>query len=816
MTSCGIIYNNSSEYDIKIIESVLFKRLLSNNIHKKFKFSFEKENLQNKLQKQIDTQSSLIDVIAMPELDKDQLENYLEFYNDEPDNLNKYSEYLSIITYNQISPNRFQIIKKLNSFLENQSNYWEDPYNCSYNVNRQFTSRRFNNIYFTNNAEAIDKLLNNDENHDYLSDIIRSTDWVDFDIKSYYYISKNTNVSKEDVVLIYKEIPTEYLKYSFLTNLIVTRTHCHLIINNKELLELAKPIIDKYKIIFKYLFGYAWLTFRNEELLLNNKINDNTRIVYDIDTASILPVFPFCLDDINQNPYACVLLDNNLINLKKNCVSMHMCEDYKKYYGVCDSITFKKRLNVFVNGLNSANILDQIDWNHFAISGSAMTACGMKYNPLFDLFKSDAKSTDISDSEFAMYIYHYYNDSDIDLICNHESVYNFLDSTQNLIDKIEVEIKSKVNVEKVHTSCIIISEDMLNEEMDNLKIATSNNSINMEYLKKNLNNEKIKSYMYNKYYIPWKNDSINKNSKDLNTYQMFNSHAKIDDFKVYLLNYETDDSCYKHDYEKCIFMSDIKNNNFLDENNNKVNKLMCKISEGIRFKISSKNMNRSLEVFKTKNNNYYSVISRFHMGCVRAFWNGKTAMCLPSFITSMMLQLSTDYKYFSSIRDPIEIVNKYRSRGFGIILNDHEKSHMAFYNGTKQENYDNKWLSMFNINLESKQSIETLFGPRNINDKLFKPSLFFNGVPEDCFKIINTVQLTTFDTAFADIVEPGLEFISKYTCIDTKGYIFPLQKEVIKLGFNHIFQKITVNLTKVNIKIIKILFIINLFFYYKN
>ena len=32
----------------------------------------------------------------------------------------------------------------------------------------------------------------------------------------------------------------------------------------------------------------------------------------------------FGLDDINQNPYAGILLDNQLMNLKENCVSMEM------------------------------------------------------------------------------------------------------------------------------------------------------------------------------------------------------------------------------------------------------------------------------------------------------------------------------------------------------------------------------------------------------------------------------------------------------------------------------------------------------------
>ena len=127
------------------------------------------------------------------------------------------------------------------------------------------------------------------------------------------------------------------------------------------------------------------------------------------------------------------------------------------------------------------------------------------------------------------------------------------------------------------------------------------------------------------------------------------------------------------------------------------------------------------------------------MGFVRAIWNGNTVKCLPSYITSMMLQLAVDYKYFSSIRDPVEIINKYRSRGFGIILNDYEKLHMAYYNSVKNKNSDSnlKWIEMYKVNLKNKNSIHNIFGVKKSSDDIFKPSKFFLGLPEDCFKNIN-------------------------------------------------------------------------------
>ena len=102
--------------------------------------------------------------------------------------------------------------------------------------------------------------------------------------------------------------------------MICSRSHCHLILNNCELLEIIQPMIEKYKVVFKYILGYAWLTLRQEEVSTRNKLKDNDRIIFDIDTVNKLPIYPFGLDDINQNPYACILLDNELMNLKENCL----------------------------------------------------------------------------------------------------------------------------------------------------------------------------------------------------------------------------------------------------------------------------------------------------------------------------------------------------------------------------------------------------------------------------------------------------------------------------------------------------------------
>jgi hypothetical protein len=780
-----IIIKENSKFGLKKIENGIFKRLMFSELHKKFKFETEKEKMEEKMGIKLETENSKIEVIPMPELSEEQLKMYLDTFNNEPDNLKKYEEYLSIIIYEQLTPNNFQVKKKLDGLLEEQNTYWEDPTNCMYSLNDKFRDRRFNNSDFTSNIDIINAtIFKNDTSvnthTNYLSDIIRETNWVDSNIKTSYYIPKVSTMSKNEVVELYKQIPSDYLKYTFICNLLVSRKHCHLVINNNGLLDLIQPMLTKYKVVFKYLIGYTWLTFRNEETLVR-KIKDDDRFVFDINTASKLPVFPFCFEDINLNPYACVLLDKELVNLEKNCLSLDMVVDYTKYYGVCDFDEFSRRMRIFINGQNLSGILDYIDWKHCAITGSAMTACGMKYNPLIDICKASSNGP-ITDADLNFFFLNYYDSSDIDLICNHISIYDFIDCVEKLVENIK-NLHGQPEIENIHTGTIIVSEEFIGYEMENIRKVLDEPHADIDYIKRNLGQQKIKDYLYDKYYIKWKNEIKQNNMLTKpNTYVYTEYFKPIpkEEFRIYMLDYDVDEQDYiKQDYEKYYYLKDI-----FPESTDTTNKLVAKISESIRYKIISKHI-RTFEIFKSRDTNFFSIVSRFHMGFVRAFYNGTTVKCLPSYITSMMLQLSTDYKYFASIRDPIEIVNKYRSRGFGIILNDHEKAHLVYYNAFNPKNgQENKWINVFNVNIKSKQSVETLFGSRESSNELFKPGKYFGGLPADSFQNVHH-QIWYTVQHIRNLYQDNQSIIQffDYKTINDKGFVNPLDKYVIKMGW---------------------------------
>lgn len=838
-----IIYSkdiNNQEYGIKQINNTVFKRLMYNEIHKRCRFSIPKENITKEfgLEFDLDTNQKIeqkpeiiseedidsdldldiyydeqftnvtsnlenkkvldvsrlnVDVLMMTELNETQLNTYLELYQDSHDNLDKFIEFYTIISYNQISPEKFKIKKKLNQLLSSLSEYWEDPVNCYYTLTDKFSKRKFNNLNYNGfNHNVISNIKTNFEKNwnsreiNYLNDIIKFNDWKEMCIHKYHVQSKSKFTSN-DIIQIYKQLPSEYMKYMFISNMLCSRTHCHLILNNKDFLELSKPLLDKYKLVFKYLIGYAWLTLKNEEYHIYHKITDTDRIVFDIETAELLPIYPFTYDDINQNPYACLLIDKEVLDIKNNCLTMNMMRDYEKYYGVCGREEFERRLNIFVNnGTNSKGILEFVDWDSCVISGSCMTACGMKRNPLIDISKTDNNMSVITDNDLANYFFHYYSDSDIDLICNKKSVYDFIDVVNTFVLKAKTNSKYKnLSVSNIHIGTMILSDEFLLEELDSINKVISGDKkdvINISFIKSNFSNPEIIKYFYSKYYIPWKNEqkeALIAMGKNINDGLILDYLKPIpeQEFRLYSLDYElVEDKYTQQDYEKYFYSNspEVKSQN-----------IKAKLSESIRFKIANPN-SRTFEIFKSRDTNFFSVVSRFHMGFVRAIWNGKTVLCLPSYITSMMLQLAVDYKYFASIRDPIEIVNKYRSRGFGIILNGFEKLHMAYYNSSKLINSDvnSKWVEMYKVDIKSKQTVENIFGVKKSSDDIFKPSKYFLGIPSDCYKNISHDTVSNFDECFSSLITPSVVGLAKFKAIGDNGKINPLDRSIIDMGWN--------------------------------
>lgn len=797
-----IVFNDANNFDKSNSMGIIqisfehYNKLVYNQIHKKQSYKMPSQLIKSEFKSGFRSGSesrsefeSESNIIIMGELNKSQVELYLDIYNDDDESLDKFNELIIMSRYYQVNPEKYYLKKKLSNELDKINKYWENSYNCKFNLNNNFFSRKFNsmNVNLVENinlSAEINANTNLNESNNYLEEIIKTNKWFDMSIKK-YSMAKNVLLTNDEITEIYNYIPTEYFQYKFIGNMICSRTYCHLILNNYSLMKIISPLINKYKIVFKYLIGYGWLSLKSEEYFMFNNVKDDSRIVFDIDTANLLPIFPFCFDDINQNPYSMVLMDNELIDLNNNCMGMNQIENYERYYGVCDSREFEKRLNIFVNGSNVKGVLDYIDWSCCAITGSAMTCCGMKLNPLMELCKNH-DGNELTDEDILRYFNYYYSDSDIDMLCNKIFYYDFIMVVTEFLNKIRLNY-ANIQVGNIHTSSILMSKEFIQNNLLEIRELLSNEMIDVEWIEKNIGMRELKKYFYDKYYLCWKNEqkqyfatkTVLTDAND-ELIKEFTKPISEEEFKLFVLNYELE-KLVENDNEKYFYSNE--------------NKVIAKLTSSIRFKIDIPSV-KTFEIFKSRDENFFSIISKFHLGLVRAYWNGQTVKCLPSYISAMMLQMATDYKYFASVRNPIEIINKYRSRGFGIILNDWEKMHMIKFNSniitsSNGKNSNENWVRMYNINIQDKQSVKNIFGAKIASDEIFKPAKYFSNLPDSAYKNVELKFLKTFDECFNTLLNQNdkLNIILNLKTIDSNGDVIPLDKNIIDFGWKLINQK---------------------------
>jgi len=202
-----------------------------------------------------------------------------------------------------------------------------------------------------------------------------------------------------------------------------------------------------------------------------------------------------------------------------------------------------------------------------------------------------------------------------------------------------------------------------------------------------------------------------------------------------------------------------------------------------KYKITSPHLNHSIEIFQIKYNDFFSSVSRFHLPCVRAYYNGRNVYMTPSCISAHMTFMNIDYKYFAGTKDPIEIINKYRCRGFGTILNDKEKVRFFEYN-----NLVEKWKNIYSIKLNDSLAIKKCLGFKAPNDDMFKYSRkvyndntnYCNIVSDSALsteRIIENIYGIKNQNLILNIFK-SIKFINDY------GYIEPLKHYLIDTVYN--------------------------------
>lgn len=757
-------------------------------------------------------------VIPMYELK----EQHIPVYNSLYDTHSSYTNLKELLALSSAyTKNCHGIVSKhLSNNINNmkESDYWTIPFNCNFNMSESFDSRKFQYREILNtNIKAsivaksklsqdtdvikiIDKLENLKPKPSYEMSPNKKESYTDVlnalkqSAKRTYFATIDTNTmifTKDSVTELFNQITDERELFDVFNAFLVSKEYCHMVINNSIVLTKMQSIFEKYAPLYKYLFGYPWISLYTEECIFKTKAKISSRYVFDVNTASKLPVFPYSPEDLHQNPYLALLVSDKLLSSKHNCLSLPMIQNYNGY-GIATLTEFQQRFNIFTTGDVNKNILDGIDWSSFGVSGSVIPACLQKRPILLDLVSTD---TQTETNKWLNYFSHYYNESDIDLMCNKKSIFEFMDAIADVANTVKKNLTTEkepavVEIEPIKSMIMIVSGHYLSERLEHIQEYTGTNWT-LEETIKNINTYVMKEYFYHLYCdIKLESNKTYRKLHPVEKNMLYNEYYKlssIDDMNITLVTYEIEKmKTTEHDCEVSYYVNDYRTKENAVPSNK--NYMVLKMSENIKFKLRSKKMLHCIEAFRSKEKDFFSVVARFHLPCVRAYYAGTNLYMLPSCITALMTGINIDYKYFAGIRDPIDILNKYRMRGFGTILNSNEKQHMIYYNSNVDKSggmfkVDPKHASMF-------------FGPRKLTDDIFKPRTFIDKLPADIYHAkpyayINSQQdvIDQYKTKYKyDSVNSGINMF-KFTTINKDGYIEPLKKWIMNAYYEIVNSK---------------------------
>ncbi len=511
-------------------------------------------------------------------------------------------------------------------------NYWKDFEKCQLNITTPFLKR---DIDFNDAKEINDstKKIMAQKCNDYLSDIIKKKKYVDASsgIKTHKYnLYYIDEYNNIDVdKFIVKTIIHEPKNSSFNKRIFLENILNSALISKKYCGNILKnPIILEY---IHANFSTFKKSFAYAWLMMYLEEGILKSMIKEDDRCV------FTLEQARALPAL------NNIDSRNVYIPLMVEKSYINIFGGYQSSNnqsiqlstmnvFKERLRKFIT-IYDIDIFEGLDWTNLGITGSVIAATCRKIDPLeldggYDTYK---------------FFDTYYKDSDIDVMCDCPDYKSYVDRVYNLLDTI------KSNIKKFKDE-----PDVLNYEITK----TAALHLNIKYIKDKLDNKINDDIAYNIYkQIKESEDKLDEK------YHMINQIVPVENFKYYVYqNEDVSEAKYNPNY-----------------------------SENIKFHVSSPYMSRKLEIFKIKYN-FLSTVSRFHLPCVRGYYNGKNVYLIPSAISALLTNKSIDYKYFAGAKSPFEILLKYVFRGYTLFLNKKEMIKLVEYIKNNE-----KWKNLYKL-----------------------------------------------------------------------------------------------------------------------
>ncbi len=767
------------------------------------------------------------------------ISNFIDLYNSMLIN-----EYLG--QQNNTSTVRQNHIQILNNMAE--SNYYTIHNNCQLNITLKFKSRGFN---LALSERLSDKTVQNvlkrlaeskEDDNNYLAFLFRKSAYLDassaVNTTNYklYRITSNPlteQLTNEHFNALYNKLePKE--RYYLIMNAMISKDLCHLVVNNKYIMSKimssevdysGRTFMQKYAQLIRYTMGYAWLTLYMEESIKRGYINTKDRFIFDIETASMLPWFPYAVDNIHICPYLPVLVERETLNLDKNVLGVmpHYVDDSSSAklkedtrYGVCSKEVFIDRVNKFISGKSIINILKNINWSNIAMSGSMMACCLPNFNPLMANF---VKSRNTYDVDFNAFVNEYYKDADIDVMCNIKNIYEFVDKIYEFDAQIESNIRevfdSDVKLTTVFSNksaAVMINKHFIKmhlikeTKMDYVDILSNVNdpvvkkAVYGHYIKWHMENllqlaqedpDRFTNPKYHELFLPTPIDNLNvvfiktdmdkAEDKEEEAKQKMADEAKLKSVEADIVIEEDD-----KDYEKEVEYE--KDDDNYDEYPASNIVFIPKIN--YKFRISSSYLPHNFELFQIKHDEFFSTVAKFHLPIVRSYYDGTNVYMTPSCVSACMTLLNMDYKYFAGSKDPIEIINKYRMRGFGTILNEREIVRLIEYS-----NLVPKWKQLYGFSIQSNGSVMRILGHLRLDSNLFKPSKVLDSKDTVYNEYSNINQLNFNEYQVIQNIQrrygtsESAYNLNHLTTVNKNGFVEPVKKWLFDAFCDYSFNK---------------------------
>lgn len=648
----------------------------------------------------------------------------------------------------------FDSILYLNEIIKNldESNFWVRKWNCLHTISKSWISRMFK-LKVTRNLkdqEIINTIADlrkdkDNEVNNYIDKIYTEKNFVDaasclfHNGYKLYHISKPSEYKKSEVYMLFTKLNVSQRYYLF-CNMLISKTHCHLAINNQDVLKLMMRTIKCFSELFRYLFGYSWLRFLTEEGIKKSRITKNDEFIFDINTASLLPVFPFSLEEIKKNPYFPIKVNDKYLPGNKNIGGISFYtngNDDNIGQGIVDLAGFKKRLNIFITGNGTNNIFNNLDMKELkmAITGSAMTACLQKQHPLLVLFKGKNNFNQSSefDLDYGRFFSEYYPSADVDIMIKSTHPLDFIKKVKVIYNQVVVNVCAfnpsnaephHIKIRVIRTVYIFLTESFIKNEIEK-------NSCNysFDYIMDHLKDEDVVNYFKSisknkieKYY-----EELFEEYNEAELRNLKSQHPEIFDFN------ETDFQI--HISNKSLKKEESSNDDPTsseESTDQMLNNHEIGINISFKVKIKTNHIQRQLELFQCKGEDFFALVSKFHLPCVRAYYDGSNVYMTPSCITSHLTYMNPDYKYFAGSNDEISIILKYRMRGFGTLLNKKEVDTLVKYSSKVIF-----WNRLYNLDLDNSETIEDCLGSLDYDHKVFHPRLYNVDLYEDDAPYVN-------------------------------------------------------------------------------